>query len=211
MTKLLEVRAAIFVVLLGACAAESEPADQPPFGDQERIGAPSPDGKADGNLPVQVKARTSGYRSDDGANCYDTWYDVEVTYENTALPWGTNVELVSAMQGVEWSPDDVNNTYNYYYFDWNYEESSAAPAVGPWQWRAARQQVNFVGGGTFSALHFALKITYPDGTVRWDNGGSAWGYYEVTLLPAPCEMSWTPWVSTTPAWQPVIAHAVQKW
>lgn len=207
---------------LGACATDQEALDQPPFGESERIGAPSGDGKSDASSAISVKARTSGYRSGDefigsdgfipGTNCDDTRYDVEVTYENKSLPWGVSIELVSAMQGVEWSPEDVSNMPYYEYFDWKYEERKVASSSGPWQWRSARGQSTHVGGGKFSSMHFAIRITYPDGTVRWDNGGSAWGYYEVKPPTAPCEMSWTPYVSTTPAdWMSVPANVIQKW
>ena len=207
------MKAALALVLLFGCATdETAPLDGPPYGDSDRLGPSATDGKADGGTAVRVRARTSGYRSDDNTNCYDTWFDTEVTYENKSLPWGVKVELVSAMQGVEWWPDDVNNTYHYEYFDWKYEETKLAPAVGAWKWGAARGQWNYVGGGSYSKLHFAFKITYPDGKVRWDNGGSSWGYYELTPPPAPCDPSWTPWVSTTPTtWTDVNAHVVQKW
>ena len=201
-----------FLVLLAACAAESVDPDQPPFGDGERIGGPSADGKADGGTSLTVKARTTGYRNNDNTVCYNTGYEVEVSYENKSLPWGVKVELVSAMQGVEWWPDDVNNTYTYDYFDWKYQEYAAAPAVGPWLWRSARKQWNYQGGGSFSAMHFAIKMTYPDGKVRWDNGGSAWGYYRAVPPPAPCDPSWTPFVDTTPTtWQSINTIVIQKW
>jgi len=206
------VKAALVLALLAGCAADEVIADQPPYGDSERIGSSSPDGKSDGASPMTVRARTTGYRNNDNTVCYDTGYEIEVDYANTSLPWGVKVELVSAMQGVEWWPDDVNNTYHYDYFDWKYQEYAAMPAAGPWLWRGARKQWNYYGGGSFSAMHFAVKITYPDGGVRWDNGGSAWGYYRVTPPPAPCDPSWTPFVDTTPTkWESVTPLVVQKW
>jgi hypothetical protein len=203
----------IVALALVACTTDDQSSNQdaPPFGDNERIGGGG-DGKADGGSAVRVKARTSGYRSADNTNCYDTNYEFDVSYENHSLPWGTNVEVVSAMKGYEWWPDDVNNTYHYDYYDWKYEEWKGAQATAAWTWSALRSTANFWGGGVFENMHFVLRITYPDGTVKWDNGGSAWGYYRLGLMSAPCDPSWTPWVDTTPMfWKDMPVQVIQKW
>jgi hypothetical protein len=198
---------------LAACATDAVH-DGPDF-DGEILELGSGDGKADGpQRSVQVRARTSGYRGADeyGSPCYDTGYEIEVSYKNEALPWGVSLELVSAVAGVEWWPDDVNNVYHYDYFDWKYEERAAAPSVAPWTWRAARSAAGYSGGGDLDRAHFAMRIRYADGSVRWDNGGSAWGYYEIDLPAAPCEPSWVPYQTTTPTtWLDLTPRVVAKW
>lgn len=42
-------------------------------------------------------------------------------------------------------------------------------------------------------MKYVVRITMPDGSVRWDNGGSNVGYYKVNVPDPACETSWTPW------------------
>jgi hypothetical protein len=169
---------------------------------------------------VTVQARASGYRSGDEfvqpggldprVDCYDQSFDFDVSYVNRSLPWGVKVTLVSAMSGVEWSPD-INDVEIYDYFDWRYQEDQEISARAGWTWGGARHQWSYPGGGSFDKFHFVFEIRYPDGSVRWDNGGSGNGYYEIAVPHVACTMGWVPYETTASDFADVPVRAVPRY
>jgi hypothetical protein len=183
------------LVPLFACATTPDAHEGPPFvEDSQLLG----DGKADGGLALgssTVRGQQSGYRSDGTPFSCTQGGKVafDVTYKNTSLPWGVKLSIWRGMAGEEWC-GGCEPAYDYFY-DWSDPRDDAMTATGPWTWSGRTEAFGYAAGagGRFTELKFVVRIQMPDGSVRWDNGGSNWGYYRVFVPDPQCEASWQPW------------------
>jgi hypothetical protein len=204
----------ILLVTLAACAAEPETlAEGPPFvDDSELLG----DGKADGGPALgasKVVGQQSGYRSDDADfSCTPggkIGFDIE--YVNKSLPWGVTLDLWRGMYVEEWC-GGCEPAYDIT-IDWADHQVVRMKPTSAWGWSAHTESYGYGAGagGQFLAMRYVVRITMPDGSIRWDNGGSNWGYYQV-LAPEPkCDAAWTPWVTNDSPLQSLPVVAVPKY
>jgi hypothetical protein len=208
MTKL-----SLLFVAVAACATDPETVDGPPFVDDSQLLG---DGKADGGPALgaaKVVGQQSGYRSDEATSFSCTpggkiGFDVE--YVNKSLPWGVKLDLWRGMYVEEWC-GGCEPAYDYT-IDWADHQVTRMKPSGPWAWNAHTDSYGYGAGagGQFLAMRFVVRITMPDGSIRWDNGGSNWGYYQV-LAPAPkCDASWQPWVTNDSPLQSLPVVTVPK-
>jgi len=185
----------IVLIALAACATTQDAVDGPPrVEDSQLLGS----GKADGGLSLgssKVLGQQSGYRSDEAMFSCTPGGTVgfDVTYKNQSLPWGVKVELWRGMAGEEWCGGCEPAYYGT--FDWSYHQVDTMTAIQPWVWSVHTESYGYGAGagGRFTEMKYVLRITLPDGTVRWDNGGSNVGYYRVLVPDPKCDASWAPW------------------
>lgn len=190
----------LILTVLVACNGQVDLSDLddrggPPISDETEV---LQDDKADGSVGLGtpfVEGRFSAVRAVVGSqeNCNDgNTVDFNVTYVNRSLPWGVRLNLVRAFSGQStcFGCDPVATTH----YDWIYEEVEPMASSGPWTWSThTTESRNLVQEDSLQYFKFVVRIEMPDGSVRWDNGGSSWGYYR-TQIPAPvCDPSWTPW------------------
>lgn len=182
---------------MAACTNEAVDDNGPPFVEDTQLLS---NGKADGGLSLgtsKVLGQQSGYRSDaaDFSCTPGGTVGFDVRYENKSLPWGVKLSLWRGMAGEEWCGGCEPAYYGT--FDWSNHQVDELQPSGPWQWSVHTESYGYGAGagGRFTEMKYVVRITMPDGSVRWDNGGSNVGYYRV-LVPEPkCEASWTPWQS----------------
>jgi hypothetical protein len=205
----------ITMTLLGlaACATTETSDEGPPFvDDSHSLG----NGKADGSLTLgtsKVLGQQSGYRSDSVPFSCTPGGTVgfDVTYKNQSLPWGVKLSLWRGMAGEEWCGGCEPAYYGT--FDWSYHQVDDMTASGPWQWSTHTESYGYGAGagGRFTEMKYVVRIKMPDGSIRWDNGGSNVGYYRVLVPDPKCEASWTPWVSHNSAMADLSVVAVPKY
>ena len=82
-----------------------------------------------------------------------------------------------------------------YTIDWADHQVTDMKPVGPWTWSVRSESFGYASGagGRFINMRYVVRITMPDGSVRWDNGGSNVGYYQVQVPDPKCRAAWTPW------------------
>jgi hypothetical protein len=188
-------------IVLSACAANPETevgSDGPPVvGDSELLTS----GKEDGGPALgtaTVAGQQSGYRSAEatGFSCYHGGkVAMDVRYENKSLPWGVKLQLWRGMAGQDWCGGCEPAYHNFY--EWADHEVKDMSPSAPWTWSVRSEAFGYASnaGGQFDAMKFVVRITMPDGSVRWDNGGSNWGFYQVDVPEPGCVASWTPFVT----------------
>lgn len=154
-----------------------------------------------GEASIEVRGQQSGYRSDD-RYCPDPAVACgypggkaafKIRYKNEALPWGVKVELWHGFAGQDWC-GGCDPAYHYF-FDWRDTKFVEMRAVSAWTWSADTDTYGFGAGagGQWDALEFVVRVTFPDGGVQWDNGGSNTGYYKVYVPQPQFDLSWTPY------------------
>ncbi len=154
-------------------------------------------GKADGGITLgtaTVKGRVSSfYRGEGSPSTCDSGesVDYQISYENHSIPWGASVTLVRAFSGTNncFGCEPQTSTH----FEWVFEEHETMPASAPFVWSAETEHSStFIPVPDLQFFKFVFRIDMPDGTVRWDNGGSNFGYYRSQVPPPVCDNSWTP-------------------
>lgn len=117
----------------------------------------------------------------------------QVSYKNKTLPWGVKVELLRGFAGQEWCGGCEPPYHNF--FSWQDKKLAEMTSVAPWTWSAQTEGYGYgsSAGGQYDALEFVIRVTFPEGTVQWANGGSIWGYYKVDVPPPQFDFSWTPY------------------
>ncbi len=205
----------IALLTLVGCATtdDTEQQDGPPHvADSEILGS----GKGDGALALgtsKVLGQQSGYRSDDadfsctqgGKVAYD------ITYTNTSLPWGVTLDLWRGMAGEQWCGGCEPAWYGT--FDWDDHQVVRMTSSGPYQWSVHTESYGYGAGagGRFNFMRYVVRITMPDGSTRWDNGGSNWGYYQVPAPAPKCQASWDPWKTYDSDYQDLTVLTVPKY
>lgn len=118
----------------------------------------------------------------------NTEADVWVFYRDRGLPLGTEVELISGLDGYEYKMRDGNQVQAR--VAWRDRRISKMRAVSPHVWRG---DVSFVLAERsypwrYEGLDFVFQIRLPDGRSYYDNGGRGTrGYYLARLQePYPC-------------------------
>lgn len=115
--------------------------------------------------------------SDDNCQYYSTTTGkFKITYKEQ-LPWGSKIELVYAF----------NNTFGN--SEWHRQDESQMEAVAPYTWQAVIEEVTSARG-SFSSdkINFVFRITLPDGSIVYDNGGqSPMGHYSARMPRMSCE------------------------
>lgn len=192
----MKIQIVILCATLAACATDDETQGPPHVDEAEQLG----DGKGDGALALgtfQVRGQQTAYRSDGTPiRCHQGGtVAFDVTYENQSLPWGVELSLWRGMAGEEWCGGCEPAYFGT--FDWQYHEVDTLTASGPYRWSAHTEAYGFAAdaGGRFTAMKYVVRIRMPDGSIRWDNGGSSFGYYEVPVPPPDCDASWTPYAT----------------
>ena len=103
--------------------------------------------------------------------------EVVISYKNTDLPWGSQVVLIHGLNG-----SDL--TYgNHAPLEWERQGEREFSASAPYTWEGplTLSLHSRSSSQVFDRLAMVFKITLPDGSVRFDNGGSAMGFYEARL------------------------------
>lgn len=102
--------------------------------------------------------------------------DVELSYRDTTLPWGTSISVVTGWEGREGFPEKR--------FTWKDREELSAQATAPYTWTLKLSKVlhERTEACLRDSLNFVLKISVPGSQPRYENGGSPWGYYRIRLL-----------------------------
>jgi hypothetical protein len=201
------------LLLLTACGTETPDEAGPPFVDSSEILG---SGKEDGGLALgssKVLGQQSGYRSDamDFSCTQGGKVAFDIRYENKSLPWGVKLDLWRGMAGEEWCGGCEPAYYGT--FDWNDHQVTPMAATGAWQWSAHSEAYGYGSGagGRYTEMKYVVRITMPDGKVRWDNGGSNLGYYRVLVPDPKCQASWDPWKTYDSDLQDLVVANVPKW
>jgi len=150
---------------------------------------------------IEVRGQQSGYRSkaeyclDPAVACGQSGGKVafQVRYKNDTLPWGVKVELLRGFAGQDWCGGCEPSYHKFY--NWYDKKFVEMTAVEPWTWMVQTEAYGYAdgAGGQFDALEFVVRVTYPDGTMYWDNGGPSWGYYKVDVPQPLFDLSWIPY------------------
>lgn len=166
---------------------------------------------------IEVMGQQSGYRvdpkycPDQAVACGEPGGKVafQIHYINQELPWGSKVELLRGFSTEDWC-GGCEPSYDYY-SDWQYSKTVEMKADAPWTWSANTEELGYASGagGRFIALEFVIKITYPDGSIRWDNGGSSYGHYKVDVPKPLFELSWQPFKTYDSAFKPMEIQIVK--
>src|SRR5262249_48965064 len=120
---------------------------------------------------------TNGYNG----SCERDHYDLLVDYKDKSLPWGTRVSLHRGISG--WV-NDSDSPQGGSTFEWWWTQDHEAQATDRWTWRATdtlTRSIELSDGQINETFDFVIHIQYPDGSDAWDNGGSAYGFYQVNL------------------------------
>ncbi|MFM8314349.1 MAG: hypothetical protein ACKOA8_08700 [Deltaproteobacteria bacterium] len=101
--------------------------------------------------------------------------DLEVSFRDTTLPWGSSVTLISGWAGREGFPEKR--------YEWREKQETAAQATAPYLWTIKlhkvlheRTEANFR-----DTLNFVFKVSIPGRTPYFVNGGSSWGFYSTKI------------------------------
>lgn len=167
----------------------------------------------------EVRGQQSGYRSE-AKHCPDPLVACghsggkvafQVHYRNDTLPWGVKVELLRGLAGQDWC-GGCEPPYHEF-FNWRDKKFVEMTTVAPWTWKAETEAYGYAAsaGGQYDALEFVVRITYPDGSVSWDNGGSSWGYYEVDVPQPQFDLSWTPYQVYDSAFESLPVRIIKRW
>lgn len=167
---------------------------------------------------IEVKGQQSGYRSeakycpDPAIPCGYSGGKVafQVDYKNETLPWGVKVELLRGFAGQDWCGGCEPPYYNF--FSWQDKRFVEMNSVASWTWSAQTTADGYGSGagGQYDALEFVIRITFPDGRVQWDNGGSSWGYYKVNVPQPQFDFSWTPYQVYDSPFELLPVQTIQK-
>lgn len=162
-------------------------------------------GLASGNALAEsaltVNGQQSGYRAreefcpDPVVACGHSGGKVtfQVRYKNDILPWGTKVVMLRGFAGQDWC-GGCEPAYHIF-FNWRDKRFVEMTAIEPWTWSAETGAFGYASsaGGQYDAMEFVFRVTYPDGRVVWDNGGSNYGHYKVDVPQPRFDLSWTPY------------------
>ncbi|MFP2904639.1 hypothetical protein ACLESD_06190 [Pyxidicoccus sp. 3LFB2] len=135
--------------------------------------------------------------------------EVELSYVNTGLPWGTSVTLIYGWGGSV-SPGGGAPPY---LVDWENTTATDAPATAPYTWGTTVKGQTASRGSpskSYNRLDFVWEVHLPDGSVFYEKGNnSTWGYYlaDVSSVPKPC----TSTGGFNTELQPVPVTSVEKW
>lgn len=99
----------------------------------------------------------------------------KITYKEQ-LPWGSKVELVYALND------------SYHQAEWIRQEQTEMEPIAPYTWQSVFvEQTGSRGEFRADKLNFVFKITLPDGTDYYDNGGqSPMGHYTAQMKDMTC-------------------------
>lgn len=167
---------------------------------------------------IEVRGQQSGYRSraehcpEPTVACghFGGKIAFQVHYRNEKIPWGVKVELLRGFAGQDWCGGCEPSYHNF--FDWQDKKFVEMIAVSPWVWSADTEAYGYAAsaGGQYDAMKFVVRLTYPDGSVHWDNGGSNWGYYKVEVPQPQFDLSWAPYQIYNSPFKLLSVEIVQK-
>lgn len=176
-------------------------------------------GAAAAQASFEVKGQQSGYRSNEEycpspeIPCGYSGGKVafKVRYQNDTLPWGVKVELLRGFAGQEWCGGCEPAYHNFY--DWRDQKFVEMTPAAPWMWSATTEAFggDSVAGGQYDAFEFVVRLTYPDGSVRWENGDSSWGYFKVVVPQPKFDLSWTPYQVYDSSFELLPIQVIKKW
>jgi len=200
-------------LLLAACAADPTDENGPPrVDDSESLAAGKADGLSLGTTTVQ--GQQSSYRSTlDGMTSWCTpggkvSFDVE--YVNHSLPWGVKLSLWRGMQTEDWC-GGCEPAYDYV-TEWaDHQVVEMKPSAG-WTWRAHTESFGYGSGagGKFLALRYVMRIEMPDGSIKWDNGGSSVGFYQALAPDGKCDPSWPAYETRDAPMEPIPVSIIYR-
>lgn len=114
-----------------------------------------------------------------------TWGDYDLTFRETALPWGSKVTAVVAFGGYR-AVGGGNNQY----FSWDRNREMPMSPVAPFTWRVRKSETLASRSSNlfFTHLKFIFKVEAPGKAAYYVNGGSSWGHFQVEAVqhPTPC-------------------------
>jgi hypothetical protein len=137
------------------------------------------------DLGATPTVRASELLVQDGKYCWAHRQDFDVRYENHALPANARVELHYGDEEFGNCSDCVPTVS---YYPWNHIQTVGMAGAGSSSWEQTVSIDDRGGeeGGGVEALNYVFKITMPDGSIVWDNGGnSPMGYYRSRKIDAP--------------------------
>ncbi|WP_426750386.1 hypothetical protein [Myxococcus sp. Y35] len=100
---------------------------------------------------------------------------VNLSYRNYDLPWGTSVYLIYGWGGLD----------SFVPFDWENEQTIEVFASAPWTWSTTVTSItsNRTSPKWYEHLDHVWKVVLPNGHVFYEKGNSStWGYYSASLL-----------------------------
>lgn len=134
--------------------------------------------------------------------------EVELSYRNYDLPWGTWVTLIYGWGGKVLAGGDAPPNY----FAWENTSAKEAPATAPWTWgTTVRSQIAARSSPKYyEQVDFVWEVHLPDGSVFYEKGNtSALGSYKADFSGVPNACTSTGDFNT--ALQPVPVTSVVKW
>jgi len=141
---------------------------------------------------------------------FDYFAEVNLSYRNYSLPWGTSVELIHGWGGSSWSQSGGPITQ----FDWANTQTLPVSASAPYTWSATVSSIISERNDpwwNYDQLQFVWKVNLPNGHTFYEKGNSStWGYYTVSfsqIQDRPCTNGST--VIGTPT--PLTVDDVEKW
>ncbi|AKQ67896.1 hypothetical protein A176_004808 [Myxococcus hansupus] len=129
--------------------------------------------------------------------------EVNLSYRNHDLPWGTSVFLIYGWGGQN----------NFVPYDWENEQTLEVFASAPWTWSTTVHGITSTRTTPKWAEHldFVWKVVLPNGHVFYEKGNhSTWGYYAANLNTVgeiPCTSDGN-FVGPT---YPLTVTSVEKW
>ncbi len=125
---------------------------------------------------ADINVASNNYSDDQCAYYSTTTGQFKITYKEN-LPWGSKVELVYGF----------NNTYGK--VEWDRSGEEQMEAVAPYTWQTMFQEKTSSRGHYYAdRLNFVFRITLPDGTFYYDNGGqSPMGHYSADMPRMTCK------------------------
>lgn len=102
--------------------------------------------------------------------------DVEVSFQDLSLPWGTEVTLVTGWAGRENFPEKR--------YEWKERKEFLTRATAPYTWATSIHKVlhNRSEANFRDTLNFVFRISSPGRAPYFVNGGSTWGFYSARLV-----------------------------
>jgi hypothetical protein len=124
--------------------------------------------------------------------------DLEISYRDEGLPWGTRVFVVHGF-GEEGS-------------DWSDRAEIEAKAVGPYTWRAqVSKTLHFRSSQSrIESMQFVVRAVLPDGSEQYYRGGeSTMGFFN-TALPFAGSSPCLPSTGAKPAFTKLALRVVER-
>jgi hypothetical protein len=113
-------------------------------------------------------------------------YEFKLSYQNTSLPWGTQVEIQYGLGESEYVGDGFGTVHS----DWNEPGHVAFASSAPYAWEAfvsVPWPHNLNPG--IDQFQFVIKVTYPDGATMFENGHTPYGHLSVAPPAFVCALS----------------------